>query len=62
MINWDKINKRISVKKVILPLMMVILLLMIIIWGRILHKQICKSIFANEMEEIIAKTKHQLFQ
>ena len=38
MINWDKINKRISVKKVILPLMMVILLLMIFIWGRIGYK------------------------
>lgn len=61
MINWDKINKKISVKKVILPLMMVILLLMIIIWGKILHKQICKSIFANDMEEIIAKNQMPTF-
>ena len=61
MINWDKINKKISVKKVILPLMMVILLLMIIIWGKILHKQICKSIFANDMEEIIAKNQSPTF-
>lgn len=61
MINWDKINKKISVKKVILPLMMVILLLMIIIWGKILNKQVCKSIFANEMEEIIAKNQAPTF-
>ena len=61
MINWDKINKKISVKKVILPLMMVILLLMIIIWGIIIHKHICKGIFANEMEEIITKNQSPTF-
>ena len=61
MINWDKINKKISVKKVILPLMMVILLLMIIIWGIIIHKHICKGVFANEMEEIIAKNQSPTF-
>ena len=61
MINWDKINKKISVKKVILPLMMVILLLMIIIWGIIIHKNICKGVFANEMEEIIAKNQSPTF-
>lgn len=61
MINWDKINNKINVKKVILPLMMVILLLMIIIWGRILHEHICKGIFAHEMEEIIAKNQSPTF-
>lgn len=61
MINWDKINKKINVKKVILPLMMVILLLMSIIWGKILYKHICKGIFAKEMEEIIAKNQSPIF-
>lgn len=58
MINWDKINKKISIKKVILPIMLVILLLMTIAWGKIFYKHICMSAFANDMEEII--TKNQL--
>ncbi len=61
MINWDKINNKISVKKVILPLMMVILLLMIIIWGKIFYKYICKGNFANDMEEVIAKNQSPVF-
>lgn len=61
MINWDKINNKISVKKVILPLMMVILLLMIIIWGKIFYKYICMGKFANNMEEVIAKNQSPTF-
>lgn len=61
MINWDKINKKISVNKVILPLMMVILLLMIIIWGKIFYKYICMGKFANNMEEVIAKNQSPTF-
>ncbi len=61
MINWDKINKRISVKKVILPLMMVILLLMILAWGKIIYKHIQKGIFAGKMEEIILKNENPTF-
>ena len=61
MINWDKINKRISVKKVILPFMMVILLLLSVVWGRIAYKHIRKNIFAGKMEEIIAKNENPTF-
>ena len=61
MINWDKINNKISIKKVILPLMMVILLLMILIWGKIAYKHIQKGIFAEKMEEIIAKNENSVF-
>ena len=62
MINWDKINKKINVKKVILPLMMVILLLMSVVWGKILYKYICKDVFAKDMEEIIAKNQSPTFK
>ena len=61
MINWDKINKKISIKKVILPVMMVILLLMILVWGKILHKHICKNIFAGDMEKIISDNETPTF-
>ena len=61
MINWDKINKKISIKKVILPLMLVILLLMIIVWGKIAYKHICKDIFAGKMEAILTKNEQPAF-
>ena len=61
MINWDKIDKKISVKKLILPLMMVILILMLIIWGKIFYKHIQKSIFAGDMEKIISKNENPEF-
>ena len=61
MINWDKINKKISIKKVILPLMLVILLLMIIVWGKIAYKHISKDIFADKMEDILTKNEQPTF-
>lgn len=61
MINWDKINKKLSIKKVILPIMLVILLLMIIIWGKIVYKHICKDLFAGKMEEVLTKNEKATF-
>ena len=61
MINWDKINKKISVKKLILPVMLVILIFMFIVWGRILFKHIQKNKFVGDMEKIITKNENPEF-
>lgn len=60
-ITWDKINQKISVKKVILPIMIVMVVFLSIIWGRIAYKHIQKSIFAGDMEEIISKNENPVF-
>lgn len=57
MINWDKIDKKINIKKTILPVFMVILILLIIIYFCILNRYICKSIFASKMQEISQKNE-----
>ena len=61
MINWDKINKKVSVKRVIFPVMIVLLIFLSLIWGRITYKHIQKSIFAGNMEEIISKNENPTF-
>lgn len=61
MINWDKINKKVSVKNVILPIMVVSLIFLSLIWGKIAYKHIQKSIFAGNMEEIISKNEKPIF-
>ena len=61
MINWDKINKKVSVKNVIFPIMIVSLIFLSLIWGRITYKHIQKSIFAGNMEEIISKNENPTF-
>lgn len=61
MINWDKINKKVSVKNVIFPIMIVSLIFLSLIWGRITYKHIQKSIFAGNMEEIISKNEKPTF-
>lgn len=61
MINWDKVNKKVSVKNVIFPIMIVSLIFLSLIWGRITYKHIQKSIFAGNMEEIISKNEKPTF-
>lgn len=61
MINWDKINKKISVNKIILPFFLVILILLIAIYGGILYKHIEKNTFVYEMEQIVAKNEKTTF-
>lgn len=61
MINWDKVNKKVSVKRVIFPVMVVLLIFLSLIWGRITYKHIQKSIFAGNMEEIISKNENPTF-
>ena len=61
MINWDKVNKKVSVKNVIFPIMIVSLIFLSLIWGRITYKHIQKSIFAGNMEEIISKNENPTF-
>ncbi len=60
-ITWDKINQRVSVKKVILPIMIFMIVILSAIWGRIAYKYIQKSIFAGDMEEIISKNENPVF-
>lgn len=60
-ITWDKINKKISVKKIILPIMIAMVVFLSLIWGRIIYKHIQKSIFAGDMEEIISKNENPTF-
>ena len=60
-INWDKINQKISIKKVILPVMIVMLFFLSLIWGKIAYKHIQKSIFAGDMEDIISKNENPTF-
>lgn len=60
-ITWEKIDKKISVKKVIFPIMVLSLILLSLVWGRITYKHIQKSIFAGKMEEIISKNENPTF-
>ena len=61
MVNWDKINKKISVKKVILPIFAVLLLILISAYLVILHKHIQKNNFVKEMKEISEKNLSPTF-
>ena len=60
-ITWEKIDKKVSVKRVIFPVMVVLLIFLSLIWGRITYKHIQKSIFAGDMEEIISKNENPTF-
>ncbi len=61
MINWDKIDKKISVKKVIQPILYIILTLIICIYAIIIRKYIHKNIFAKQMIEIGQKNETAIF-
>ena len=61
MINWDKIDKKISIKKRILPLFVVILILLFTTYFVILRKQVQKNIFASNMESILFKNENPVF-
>ena len=48
MINWNKINEKISVNKIILPLFMVILILLSILYISTMNKIIKKNDFVKK--------------
>ena len=61
MINWNKIDKKISVKKIILPFFMVILILLLCIYFYIFHKLIVKNKFVKEIELLAKKNEIPTF-
>lgn len=61
MINWDKIDEKVSVKKVILPILSVILILIICIYAIIIRKYVQKNLFANQMVEVGQKNEDTTF-
>lgn len=61
MINWDKINKKISVNKVILPILVIIILLLILVYSRIIYIHIEKNKFGTEMQRISDKNEKKVF-
>ena len=60
-ITWEKIDKKVSVKNVIFPIMVVSLIFLSLIWGRITYKHIQKIIFAGNMEDVISKNENPTF-
>ncbi len=52
MINWDKIDEKVSIKKVILPILITISILVIVVFAIIIHKFIVKNSFANQMVKL----------
>lgn len=61
MINWDKINEKVSIKKTIIPLYIAISILLIINYVLIVQLHIDKNIFASEMERISEKNSTPMF-
>ena len=61
MINWDKINEKVSIKRTILPIYAVISILLIICYVLLFQLYIDKNIFATEMERISEKNSEPAF-
>ena len=61
MINWNKINKKISVNKIILPLFMVILILLSILYAFAMKRVLKKNIFSKESESVAIKNETPTF-
>ena len=61
MINWNKINEKISVNKIILPLFMVILILLSILYISTMKKIIKKNDFAIKSEKVAIKNETPAF-
>lgn len=61
MINWDKINKKISVKKIILPVFAVMLIILICVYAIIINKYIQKNQFTKQMEQVSEKNENPVF-
>ena len=61
MINWNKINEKISVNKIILPLFMVILILLSILYAFAMKRVLKKNIFSKESESVAIKNETPAF-
>ena len=61
MINWNKINEKISVNKIILPFFMVILILLSILYISTMKKIIKKNDFAIKSEKVAIKNETPAF-
>ena len=61
MINWNKINEKISVNKIILPLFMVILILLSILYAFAMKRVLKKNIFSKESESVAIKNETPTF-
>ena len=62
MINWDKIDKKINVNKVILPILIITFIVLLFTYVVIIKKHIQNSIFADEMEWISKKNENPDFR
>lgn len=61
MINWNKINVKISVNKIILPFFVVILILLSILYISAMKKVLKKNYFAKKSESIAIKNEKPAF-
>ena len=61
MINWDKIDEKISIKKYVVPTFIVLSVVLLGIYIRILYVHIEKNIFAENMEWITIKNEDPKF-
>lgn len=61
MINWNKINKRVSINKIILPFLVVILILLSIKYIFIIKKVIVKNNFAKKSASVAIKNDVPVF-
>ena len=61
MINWNKINEKISVNKIVLPLFMVILILLSILYISTMNKIIKKNDFVKKSAKIAIKNETPAF-
>ncbi len=61
MVNWDKINKKISIKKIVLPIFLVISIFLTYIYIRIFYVHICENKFAQQSEKISEKNSIPTF-
>ena len=61
MVNWNKINKKVSVKKVILPIFIVCAVLLIFAYGKIVGTNIEKNSFASSLIKTAEKNEQPTF-
>lgn len=61
MINWDKVNKKVSVNKIILPIFIATSVVLTIVYANIIKKTVASNKFVNNMIEIVEKNENPIF-
>ena len=61
MVNWNKINKKVSIKKVILPIFIVGAVLLVIAYSKIIETNIEKNSFASALVKTAEKNEQPTF-